>query len=158
MKYFCFILVLFLCSCDSTRLFEENEDFKEGNWAASTKPSFTFNIQDNTQAYCIYSNLRYSSDYPYSRIFVHYAIADSIGNVITQQLASGFLFDAKTGKPTGNTGIGDVYDTRIILVDNFQFPYPGKFSIQLKQEMRDEILTGILAAGYRIELSSLPKP
>ena len=62
-----------------------------------------------------------------------------------------YLFDAKTGKPSGKSGIGDLYDHRFLLLQNYQFPKPGKYKIVLEQFMRMDTLPGIVAIGIRVE-------
>ena len=61
------------------------------------------------------------------------------------------LFDPKTGKPFGRSGLGDIYDHRLQFIKNFKFPYSGKFRMKFKQEMRKDSLDGILAVGLRVE-------
>jgi len=145
-----FILILFF-SCNNNRLFDQNIDFSETGWATSVNPKFEVSITDNNIPYTLLCNIRHSSDYPYSRIFVRYTIADSTGNVIEKKLTSGFLFDPKNGTPLGTTGIGDVYDIRILLEEKLRFPFTGKFNITLEQQMREDPLVGIFSAGIRIE-------
>jgi gliding motility-associated lipoprotein GldH len=151
MKYLKIAIVFFLFSCDNNRLFDQNFDFSETGWPTTSKPTFEVNIADNSIPYTLLCNIRHSSDYPYSRIFVRYTIADSTGNVIEKKLTSGFLFDPKTGAPLGSTGIGDVYDIRILLEEKLLFPFTGKFNIMLEQQMREDPLAGIFSAGIRLE-------
>jgi gliding motility-associated lipoprotein GldH len=62
-----------------------------------------------------------------------------------------YLFDAKSGEPKGKSGIGDLYDHRFLLLQNYQFPRPGKYKIILEQFMRMETLPGIVAVGVRVD-------
>jgi gliding motility-associated lipoprotein GldH len=151
MKYVKIAAFLFLFSCDNNRLFDQNFDFSETGWPSTLNPKFEVNIADNSIPYTLLCNIRHSSDYTYSRIFVRYTIADSLGNVVDKKLASGFLFDPKTGAPLGSTGIGDVYDVRILLEEKILFPFTGKFNITLEQQMREDPLIGIFSAGIRLE-------
>ena len=61
------------------------------------------------------------------------------------------LFDAKTGKPLGKSGIGDLYDHRFILLNNYKFKNKGKYRIVFEQFMRMDTLPGIMAVGLRVE-------
>jgi gliding motility-associated lipoprotein GldH len=60
------------------------------------------------------------------------------------------LFEAKTGKPFGNQQ-SDIYAHQMLLADSVFFPRKGKFSIELKQYMREKELVGMVSVGIRIE-------
>ncbi len=146
------ILILLCCiSCDSTRLFEENKDLNDNQWVQKDTAVFSFTIRDIGKPYNIYCNLRNTSDYPYARFFFNYSIKDSTGAVLSSDLKSVYLFDAKTGKPFGTTGIGDVFDHRVSLLENYLFKYNGRYTISLDQQMRLDTLAGISSVGFRLE-------
>lgn len=147
--------ILFIC-CEDNRVYDKNEDFDEALWPVAVKPSFEFEIQDKMQPYNIYGNIRNSISYPFSRLFFTYYLEDSTGNVLDKKLVEHMLFDPKTGKPQGTSGLGDIYDHRVPMLNNYQFPYNGKFTLRIEQFMRTDSLQGILAAGVRIE-KVLPK-
>lgn len=153
MRFFLIIIcsVCALWSCDSERVYEKNQDFENRYWPVSEKPVFEFDVTDTTQAYTLYCNVRNSVDYPYSRLFIQYSLQDSSGNSVQKELISSFLFDEKTGKPLGSSGLGDIYDQRVLLLKNHTFKKSGKHSLQFEQFMRTDTLEGILAIGVRLE-------
>jgi gliding motility-associated lipoprotein GldH len=153
MRFFLIILcsACALWSCDRERLYEKNQDFDNRYWPVSEKPVFEFTVADTVQAYTLYCNVRNSIDYPYSRIFIQYSLQDSTGNSLKKDLISDFLFDEKTGQPLGNSGVGDIYDQRIVLLKNHTFKNSGKHTVQLEQFMRTDTLQGVLAVGVRVE-------
>jgi gliding motility-associated lipoprotein GldH len=149
---------MLLWSCESNRLFEENKTITERSWKVTEPVSFTFSIEDVTIPYNIYYNIRNTSDYPVSRIFIKYSLTDSTGNVISAKLDSRFLFDQKSGKPFGESSIGDLFDHQFLLLENYQFTNSGKYTLTLSQETRegtaqekDSTLKGIVAVGMRLE-------
>ena len=71
--------------------------------------------------------------------------------VLKKELINSFLFDRKTGQPQGVSGVGDIYDHKLNLMENFSFEKSGKYSIQFEQFMRTDTLKGILAVGLRVE-------
>lgn len=150
-SFFVVIVLLLLVSCDTSRVFEDQRDFKDRVWAARDTTEFDFGIQDTGLPYHVYLTVRNSVDYPYSRLFVRYNLRDSIGNLIRSDLATSYLFDLKTGEPHGRSGLGDLYDHRLMLLENFQFEQPGKYRLQLVQYMRMDSLPGIVAVGARVE-------
>ena len=145
------IVVVFLSACDDARVYETNYDFENRYWVVQEKPSFQFVVEDTTQVYNLYCNLRNSVSYPYTRIFVSYVLRDSVGIELKKELISQNLFDQKTGQPMGTSGLGDIYDQQMPLMQNFRFTKTGKYSIQFEQFMRTDTLQGILAVGLRVE-------
>jgi gliding motility-associated lipoprotein GldH len=138
-------------ACDDSRVYEKNYDFDGAAWAAPDKPEFEFEIQDTTEVYNIYCNVRNSLTYPFSRLFVTYYLQDSIGKILKKDLVSQTLFDPKTGDPQGSSGLGDIYDRRVLLLSGHRFPYAGRHKISFEQFMRMDTLTGVLAVGVRVE-------
>jgi gliding motility-associated lipoprotein GldH len=143
------MLVLFNC-CDDSRVYEKNNDFDERQWLASEKPAFEFTVTHD-QSYNLYCNLRNSITYPYSRIFITYTLKDSVGSEIKKEMINTFLFDEKTGKPQGSSGLGDIYDQQVVLLKNYTFSQPGTYTVQFEQFMRTDTLQGVLAVGLRVE-------
>lgn len=154
------LIVILLCvlfSCDSTRVYEQQIDFKEKYWLVTEKPGFEFEIKDHTQNYNIYCTVRNSLDFPFSRLFVTYILQDSSNNQLQKDLVNTYLFDQKTGRPNGSSGLGDLFDHRIELLRNYHFERPGHYSINLEQFNRRDTLQGILAVGLRVELANQNK-
>jgi len=146
------ILIAFtIFSCDDSRIYEDNVEFKDRSWKVMDEPRFEFSIRDTTLRYNLYYNVRNSLDYPFARIFVAYHVYDSTGRELSKKLVNHDLFDEKTGEPFGESGIGDLYDHQFTLLDHYHFPYPGKFSCKLDQFMRKDTLAGVVAVGIRVE-------
>ncbi len=145
------IIVMLLFSCDDQRVFEKNDDFDSRYWLVNEKPEFEFEIQDSLQSYNLYCNVRNSLDYPFARIFITYYLQDSTGTILSKDMVGQMLFDEKTGEPFGESGLGDLYDHRILLKNNHRFPYTGKYRVAFEQYMRTDTLAGILAVGLRVE-------
>ena len=143
------IIVLLNC-CDNSRVYEKNYDFTERQWLINEKPSFEFTVA-NDQSYNLYCNLRNGLTYPYSRIFITYTLKDSLGAELKKEMINSFLFDEKTGKPIGSSGLGDIYDQQFLLLQNYTFNQPGNYTIQFEQFMRTDTLQGVLAVGLRVE-------
>ncbi len=140
-----------LFSCDSDRLYEQNINLEERCWKVDESMIFDFNIEDSSKPYRIYYNVRNSLEYPYARLFIQYTLSDSTGLQIEKNLNSQFLFDQKTGKPLGQSGIGDVFDHQFLLIEKQVFNYPGKYQLKIEQFNRQDTLRGVLAVGARVE-------
>ena len=148
-----FIISLFFAGCNDKRVFEQITDLDNRQWIVSEKPEFEFVIDNSGAQYNLYCDIRNSVSYPYARLFFTYYLQDSSGAEIKRALMTEYLFDAKTGKPFGKSGIGDLYDHRFLLLKAYQFPYKGKYRVKFEQFMRTDTLPGILAVGFRVERS-----
>jgi gliding motility-associated lipoprotein GldH len=147
------IFMLAFVGCDDTRVAETYTDLTNNQWIQQEKIRYEFKIRDLGKSYNLLCNIRNSSDYPYARLFLGYTLKDSTGTTIANNLVSTFLFDAKSGHPLGTSGVGDIFDNQIMLLEKYSFNYPGRYTLELEQEMRLDTLAGIHAVGYRLEIS-----
>jgi gliding motility-associated lipoprotein GldH len=139
-------------ACDTQRHFEENIDMNELSWAEENPTQFEIEIEDNKIKYNLISTIRNGLGYPYQNIYIQWQVADSLGNSLDNGLLNMDLFDARTGKPF-NKGIGSISTNQKAFVENFQFPYNGKFSVKFDQFMRVPNLKDIYSVGLRVEKS-----
>jgi gliding motility-associated lipoprotein GldH len=145
-----------LTACDDARVYEKNVSFEDRAWKVTEEPRFEFAVSDTIRRYNLYYNVRNSLDYKWARIFVNYHLYDSNGLELTGKLIQHDLFDEKTGKPFGESGIGDLYDHQFLILQNYGFPYRGKYTVKLDQMMRQDTLIGVLAVGVRLEYNQQP--
>jgi len=146
------LLVVIISACDSSRVFEDYNDFNEAFWHMDSVQSFQFHIEDTTNAVNILATFRNSAAYPFYNIYYQYSLLDSTGNLLRDNLKEYNLFDPKTGEPFGS-GLGDVFDHAVMIEENYHFPAPGAYSVQLQQFMRMDTLPFILSVGARVEMS-----
>jgi len=143
-------LALLLTNCDSNAVYKAYEDIDGGKWYVKNAPSFTFEITDASVPYNIYYNLRNSLSYGYYNLYVTRYLRDATGKEIESRLDELLLMDAKTGKPNGE-GIGDLYDHKFLMKRNYRFPRQGKYTMQLRQYMRQDPLLHIESVGITVE-------
>jgi gliding motility-associated lipoprotein GldH len=146
-----FLCSVLLAACHNERVFEQNEDLVDQTWLVKTKPAFDFVIQDTSIAYNLYCNIRNEVSYPKANLYFTYYLKDSSGMTLEKKLMTEFLFDKKTGKPFGKSGLGDIYDHQIAILKNYKFKAPSKYAVTFEQFMRADSLQGILAVGLRVE-------
>jgi len=139
------------CGCDSRRVFEDNIEFRDRTWKIAESVQFEFQIADTTRKYNLLMNIRNSLDYPYARIFVNYDLQSRDSTSMNKKMVAEYLFDQKTGKPFGTSGIGDIYDHQFPILKNYSFGKAGAYKIRLNQFMRMDTIPGILAVGVRVE-------
>ncbi|GAB4030582.1 gliding motility lipoprotein GldH [Spirosoma gilvum] len=143
-------LVLLALGCDTNAVYKEYTDIDEGKWYIKNTPSFTFEITDATVPYNIYYNLRNSLSYGYYNLYLTRYLRDANGKEIESRLDELILMDPKTGKPNGD-GLGDLFDHKFLMKRNYHFPKPGKYTMQIRQYMRQDPLLNILSVGITVE-------
>lgn len=145
------LLVFGSISCDSSAVHKDLAEFDNYEWAAGDIKKFEFEIKDNEQAYQLNYLLRNAINYPFYNIYLKTWLRDSTGKELKSGMEEVILFEEKTGKPYGD-GLGDLFDQRVTASQyrNFKFPYQGKYTFEMQQNMRPDPLVGILAIGFEI--------
>lgn len=151
LRIFLAVLLLLLGACEQEKVYHAYVDFEERAWLSAKVPQFTFTIEDTTVAYDVYCNVRNSTQYPYSRIFIQYSLGDTLGRTQDSRLIHTYLFDAKTGAPLGTSGLGDLYDHQILILKNHKFKNAGPHRVRFEQFMRIDTLTGMISVGLGVE-------
>lgn len=139
-----------LAACDPNRIYEENKDLDGSFWHKDSLVQFSFQIPDINTGYNLYANIRNAQHYPFYNLYYQYTLTDSSGTLLEKQLQDIHLFDPKTGEPFG-AGLGDLFDHRQLLLEDYQFPEPGSYTLTLEQYMRRDSLPLILSMGARVE-------
>jgi len=150
MRHFILIFALLTFSCDSSRVYEDYEDLDEVFWHMDSVKKFSFEIEDMEKKYNVLATFRNTSMYPFYNIYFQYSLTDSLDSVVVEQLKEADLFDSKTGQPKGS-GLGDMFDHSVPILENYSFPSAGSYSLKLQQKMRLDSLPFILSVGARVE-------
>lgn len=145
---FLMLCVLFFTSCDSARIFEQNQEMPESGWAQSNLVKFDVDIKDPATPANFYINVRNADGYPYGNIFLFIKTVFPNGKSSKDTLEC-VLADDK-GKWLG-TGAGDLYDNQIPFKRNVRFPMAGTYHFEIEQGMRPESIPLIMDVGLRIE-------
>lgn len=145
-------MVVSFSSCNDERIYERNIDIEKEGWKENTNLVYIFVVEDNSQPYNLLFNARYTYTYPYYNLYIENLLYDSLGREIkTKKPPLGMdLFKPTSGEPYGS-GLGDIFDYRILALSNFKFPYQGKYKMKVRQFMRQDPLPGIVSFGFRIE-------
>lgn len=145
------VIGLSLTGCGDGKVYQEYTDFNTRYWLVSDTAKFEFTIDDTLSRYNLYCNIRNSTQYPYSRIFVNFSMSDTLGRDFHKALLNDFLFDPKSGEPLGKTGLGDLYDHQLPVLSNFKFDHSGPYVVKLQQFMRTDTLDGVVSVGIGIQ-------
>lgn len=146
---FVVLLAMVLASCqDQSAIVDTNIELDKHNWSYTEKVKVPLNIESEDIPCNLYLNLRHTSDYKYSNIFLLIHITGPDGKKSTERR------EFKLALPDGEwlgSGSGNLYSYQILFKENFKFPLKGKYIIELEQNMRDNPLDHITDAGIRVE-------
>jgi gliding motility-associated lipoprotein GldH len=148
-----FTMAVAIISCDKNTIYNQNKDFEKAQWFINNECVFDFEVADASKPYNLYYNLRNNLTYPYYNLYVTRYLFDGSGKKIEEKLDQIFIADDKTGKPLG-TGLGDIFDHKIAFAKNYKFPKNGKYTIKVKQFMRQNPLHDVLSFGIAVEKSN----
>jgi gliding motility-associated lipoprotein GldH len=144
----CFLLMMFLSSCDKSAIIDENRKIENSMWDASKPLVFIAQITDTIAGHNVYINLRNSGTYSFSNIFLFMNTQFPNGQLDRDTLE--IRLATPEGKWMGK-GLGDVWDNRILFKKNVRFPQKGEYRFEITHAMRMNPLQGILDGGMRIE-------
>ncbi len=147
------VLAIILCllvfaSCDSNRIYEQNETIPESGWNTDDVKKFEVEIKDPATPVNFYINVRHADGYPYSNLFL-FIKTNLPGGKASVDTLECMLADEK-GKWLGS-GVGDIYDNQIPFKRNVRFPQAGKYVFEIQQGMRTDGVPLIMDVGLRIE-------
>lgn len=138
-------------SCDRYRVFDQSIDIDEKGWDQKDAIVLETEIADTMTLHKIFVNIRNTTDYSFSNIYLFVKTIFPNGRVARDTL-QGILAD-KEGKWLGK-GIGKIRDNQILIMKDIRFPYQGLYVFEIEQAMRIKILPGIKDVGLRIEKQS----
>ena len=143
-----FFTILILNSCDPDRVYEKNIRIPDGIWYKDNIVQFELQIEDTISSHNLYINVRNTSLYPMSNLYVFVTTTAPSGHSIRDTIDV-ILADDK-GKWLGS-GLGDIWDLQQMYKENVRFAQHGKYVFEYEQAMRTEKLPFILDVGLRVE-------
>jgi gliding motility-associated lipoprotein GldH len=137
-----------MTSCDKQRVFEQNQKIKDRSWSENFIPEFNVKIDDTISYYNMYINVRNADSYRFSNLYIFMTTTLPQGQIEKDTLQ--LLLANEQGKWLGS-GLGDIFENRILFKEKFKFINQGTYKIKLEQAMRLNPLPGILDVGIRVE-------
>jgi len=142
------IMILLLLSCDPNRVYEKNIAINDGIWNKDSIVKFDMDIVDTLQPYNFYINIRNSTDYRFSNLylFIDTFFPDKTHARDTLE----FILADTDGKWFGK-GFGKIKESTVLLRRGVYFPMSGHYRFTMEQAMRTDNLEGVEDVGMRIE-------
>lgn len=139
---------LIITSCDSSVIYEENIAVDDNIWKFDDIKTFEFEVEDTMTQVNIYINLRTTSDYPYSNIYMFLYSDYPTGESYKDTLE--FILAEPDGKWLGENS-GTVVEFQSLVSRGGRFTKAGTYSFRLQHAMREDKLEEIVDVGMRIE-------
>ena len=148
------ILALAIISCDSSQVFDEYKEISS-NWNKNDQARFNIVSPDTTKHYNLFVNIRNTSDFKYSNLFLVVEMNFPNGKIVKDTLE--YLMAKPSGEFLG-TGFTDIKENKLFYKEDFVFKESGDYIVNIQHAMRKngsvkgiENLEGITDVGFRIE-------
>jgi gliding motility-associated lipoprotein GldH len=145
------LLLLFIAivsvSCGKKPVYNEFRMIPAEGWQVDSRCDFEVDMNDTTQLFNLYVDVRHSGNYPYQNLWLFVERMSPDSTVVKDTIACD-LADYK-GKWLG-VGSGSIYLLTVPYLQQ-KVEIQGKYIFKIVHGMRDEVLHGVHAIGLRIE-------
>lgn len=142
------VVSFLIVSCDTNIVFEKNHNLDPQEWNHSEVIVFEHHFADTVSLYDMFINVRNTTDYQYSNLFLFFQATFPDGtayrDTIEVELAD------RHGKWKGR-GFGNLKSNSFHFRREVWFPQEGDYLFTIQHAMRHEYLSGISDIGLRIE-------
>ncbi len=141
------ILSVVFYSCNTNILFDQNISLPQEGWHKNDAAAFNVNINDSINSFKFKLNIRNTTDYRYSNLYIFLITKLPNGNISRDTIEC--ILANNEGKWLGK-GWGNIKENNIVLKSNLRFPLTGNYKFILQQAMRVDTLKGISDMGLSI--------
>lgn len=147
-----FVSIFAFSSCNFTSIYNENVIIGDAKWYKDEAVRFEVLINDSLASYEFNLNLRNTTDYRYSNLYIFLMTKFPNGNM-TRDTIECVLADID-GRWLGK-GWSNLKENNILLKKDLQFPLTGKYVFFIQQAMREDTLEGIHNVGIQINKAEI---
>ncbi len=145
--FFC-LSVVFMASCQPGVVYHEHGSLPAEGWHYRDGILFEAEIEDTVSLHQLFIDVRNTTEYEYSNLFLFLDI-EFPGNRTIRDTLECVLADRR-GQWTGK-GSGRIRSNRFLFRDDVWFPESGTYRFTVYQGMRHDTLKGLSDVGIRIE-------
>lgn len=148
-NFIVFIFVAILISaCGNPGILNQYQRIPDSRWKKEKPVIFEGNLTDKYALYNIYLQVRNTTDYNYSNLylFINTTLPDKTQ---TRDTVECFLANPE-GKWIGS-GFGKIKESRWLMKKGMMISKPGLYKFSIEQAMRVDVLEGIADIGLKIE-------
>ena len=143
------LIILFglTTACENNILYEKQQAINNSVWQYNDVKTFKFKSFDSIQPVNISLNLRTTTDYPYSNIWLKTTFNYPNGNADTSTVE--YFLCEPSGKWLGQVS-GTVIENKALLTQGYLVD-TGFYSISIQQAMYENSLPEVLDVGLKVE-------
>ena len=141
-------MLVIVLSCDENLIYEENIATEDNTWKYEDIKTFEFDIEDTVSAINLYVNLRTTTDYPYSNIYMYLYSKYPTGESMKDTLE--FILAEPDGRWLGENS-GTIVEFQSLISTGGRFGKAGRYVFQLQHAMTENELEEIVDVGMRVE-------
>jgi len=145
-----FLLSSLIIACDKNLVFEEFESIPDNTWNMNTLVHFNVNINDTSELYNVFINIRTTDNYQYSNLYLF--VSTNAPNGYVQRDTIELTLADEYGKWLGK-GTAGIKTLNFPYLQNIRFPYIGIYTFEIEQAMRVTDLKSVKNIGLRVETS-----
>tara|TARA_B110000438_G_C15639118_1_gene574460 strand:+ start:255 stop:728 length:474 start_codon:yes stop_codon:yes gene_type:complete len=147
---FCFSVALLFFSCKEKNVhFLAYKEIPNSSWEQKDSIDFEFEINDSLIAYDLFLELRTTTSYNWSNVFIFSDL--KFPNQKTRRDTFEFELADKYGKWHGNKTGTTVENSLKLYNKKVNFPLIGNYHFTIHQAMRELSLKGIMDVGVKIK-------
>lgn len=151
---FSLLLLGGLTSCNNQDFFNEYHSLSDG-WKKNEAIVFDFESLDTLSKHQAFLNLRTTSDYPYSNLYVIVKLTPPVGDVTVDTLQ--YQMANADGTMLGS-GFTDIKEHKLVWRENLSLKKQGVYKVEVLNAMRklnevngDAVLNGITEVGLQVQ-------
>jgi len=141
------LMALLSVSCDKTAVVDMYQHIDDSQWTWDDMKQFSFDFTDTITEHNILIQLRHTTNYPMSNLYMFVHVKGPSGQTLTDTI--NFVLAEPDGKWRGR-GTGNIRELRYLYRKQTIFPEAGTYTILLEQGMREPVLP-VSDLGVRIE-------
>jgi len=143
-------VVSIFISCNSNKIFEKHQKFKDNKWSKSEIVSFDVLIEDIESFYDISVAVRHASAYPYANVNVGVTILTPVEEKRFMQHS--LIIRNEDGSFIGD-GLGDIFDVEVGIYEKMAFKHRGLYKFSIENRMHLVDMPGIMSIGLVVRKS-----
>lgn len=147
------VAICWLSACTTPPIFEDNISINEYEWHYKDTLNFSFELNDTSQRYNFFINVRHTDAYDYANLWLNVQTIYPNGEIQSGPVNLP-MADSK-GKWYGS-GLGDIFSTEtltneVMIQQNAQLPLSGTYQFKISQFMRVDPLPNIMDIGVIVK-------
>lgn len=146
------VVAFMLGSCNSHSVYNNNIDIPNSTWSIDSIAQFNVDISDTTSVHNVYINLRNTTSYANSNLYLFIHTTAPSGAMLRDTLEC--ILANSRGEWLGK-GFGALRDNQILYKQYIRFPEKGTYHFSIQHGMRTQQLKGIASVGIRVKQTKL---